>query len=126
MLAACPESENHGFAEIMPGIFECPHLATPDFLCALLIAGVIITRSGYSSLMDLAGLNKKVIFIPTPGQPEQLYLAKYLAKKHAITMLRQSEMDHIPHMIINQEVLEFKFQTNPGLGALKDATDKFA
>lgn len=36
----------------------------------------IICRSGYSSLLDLAKLNKKAFLIPTPGQFEQIYLAK--------------------------------------------------
>ncbi len=39
---------------------------------------VIIARSGYTTIMDLAILHKKAFFIPTPGQTEQLYLAKRL------------------------------------------------
>ena len=39
---------------------------------------IIISRSGYSSIMDFAILRKKVFFIPTENQPEQAYLAKYL------------------------------------------------
>jgi len=42
---------------------------------------IIVCRSGYSSIMDLAILEKRVFFIPTPNQPEQEYLAKYLAMK---------------------------------------------
>lgn len=38
----------------------------------------IICRSGYSTIMDLACLQKKAYFIPTPGQDEQEYLAKRL------------------------------------------------
>ncbi len=38
----------------------------------------VICRSGYSSLMDLVRLRKKAVFVPTPGQPEQEYLAKKL------------------------------------------------
>lgn len=37
---------------------------------------VIISRSGYTTLMDLAKLEKKAFFIPTPGQFEQEYLAR--------------------------------------------------
>jgi len=40
---------------------------------------IIISRSGYTTLMDLAKLNKKCFFIPTPGQFEQEYLAKRLS-----------------------------------------------
>jgi uncharacterized protein (TIGR00661 family) len=47
-------------------------------------AELIICRSGYSSIMDLAVLEKKVFFIPTENQTEQEYLASYLeAKKYA-------------------------------------------
>lgn len=41
-------------------------------------AGMVICRSGYSTLMDLVKLNKKAILIPTPGQTEQEYLGKAL------------------------------------------------
>tara|TARA_B100001059_G_scaffold232629_1_gene270870 strand:+ start:259 stop:1299 length:1041 start_codon:yes stop_codon:yes gene_type:complete len=42
---------------------------------------MVISRSGYSSVMDLAVLGKKVFFIPTENQPEQEYLATYLKEK---------------------------------------------
>jgi hypothetical protein len=35
----------------------------------------LIARCGYSTIMDLAVLKKQAILIPTPGQPEQEYLA---------------------------------------------------
>lgn len=41
-------------------------------------AGMVISRSGYSTLMDLVALEKKAIIIPTPGQTEQIYLGRYL------------------------------------------------
>ncbi len=40
----------------------------------------IISRSGYTTIMDLAKLEKKAFFIPTPGQNEQEYLAERLEK----------------------------------------------
>jgi uncharacterized protein (TIGR00661 family) len=42
----------------------------------ILSSEIIICRSGYSSIMDLAKLEKKAFFIPTPGQFEQEYLAQ--------------------------------------------------
>ncbi len=36
----------------------------------------IISRSGYTTIMDVLRLNKKAIYIPTPGQLEQAYLFK--------------------------------------------------
>lgn len=43
---------------------------------------LIICRSGYSSIMDLARLNRKALLVPTPGQPEQEYLAQRLHDKY--------------------------------------------
>ncbi len=37
---------------------------------------IVLCRSGYTTVMDLAKLGKKAFFIPTPGQYEQEYLAK--------------------------------------------------
>ena len=42
---------------------------------------IVVCRSGYSSIMDLAVLGKKVFFIPTKNQSEQEYLAHYLEQK---------------------------------------------
>ena len=40
-------------------------------------SSLVICRSGYSSVMDLSVLEKKVFFIPTKNQSEQEYLATY-------------------------------------------------
>lgn len=37
---------------------------------------LIICRPGYSSIMDLEAMRSKVLFVPTPGQTEQQYLAE--------------------------------------------------
>jgi uncharacterized protein (TIGR00661 family) len=42
---------------------------------------LIVARSGYSTLMDLANLKKETFFIPTPGQQEQLYLANHIKEQ---------------------------------------------
>jgi len=54
---------------------------------------IIISRSGYSSVMDMAVLGKKSIFIPTPGQTEQEYLARDLKKKGIAYAVSQKEFD---------------------------------
>ena len=51
------------------------HLDAKDLNTAIIQSELIICRSGYSTVMDLAKLEKKAIFIPTPGQTEQEYLA---------------------------------------------------
>jgi uncharacterized protein (TIGR00661 family) len=53
---------------------------------------LVICRSGYSSVMDLAVYGKKCVFIPTPGQTEQEYLARYLQNAGYIARLEQSKI----------------------------------
>ena len=57
------------------------HLDAKDLNTAISQSELIICRSGYSTVMDLAKLGKEAIFIPTTGQTEQEYLAKYYHKK---------------------------------------------
>jgi UDP-N-acetylglucosamine transferase subunit ALG13 len=49
-----------------------------DLLAA---AKMVISRSGYTSIMDYAATHTKALLVPTPGQTEQEYLGKYLAEK---------------------------------------------
>jgi len=53
----------------------------------------IITRSGYSSIMELVSLNCGALLVPTPGQTEQEYLAEYLAGKEWFTTVKQRNLD---------------------------------
>ena len=53
------------------------HLNDEEFRKKVIASDKIICRSGYSTIMDLYALNKRAIFIPTPGQTEQEYLAKH-------------------------------------------------
>jgi UDP:flavonoid glycosyltransferase YjiC (YdhE family) len=67
---------------------------TSDPLRQLMAAApLVICRSGYSTIMDLAALNKKAVLIPTPGQTEQLYLGHYLQEKGQAFCYEQSEFD---------------------------------
>ncbi|ANI88982.1 hypothetical protein A9P82_06545 [Arachidicoccus ginsenosidimutans] len=54
----------------------------------------VIARSGYSTVMDLFYLKKKAIFIPTPGQTEQEYLAETLMNKGFSYSFKQNEKDY--------------------------------
>lgn len=52
---------------------------------------LIISRSGYTTIMDLAKLGKKAVFIPTPGQHEQIYLSKKLNDEKVIPSFEQEK-----------------------------------
>lgn len=58
---------------------------------ALRSSKLIIARSGYSTIMDLARLQKKAFFIPTPGQYEQEYLALRLQKLGIAPFRKQND-----------------------------------
>ncbi len=54
---------------------------------------IVISRSGYTTIMDLAVLGKKAIFVPTPGQTEQEHLAEYLKEKKFYYSCIQDDFD---------------------------------
>ncbi|MEO7265971.1 MAG: glycosyltransferase, partial [Ferruginibacter sp.] len=57
------------------------HLPANDLNQVIQESENVISRAGYSTIMDLLVLEKKAILIPTPGQKEQEYLAEYLSEK---------------------------------------------
>ncbi len=69
-----------------------PHLTSEQFYNLLNVSKQVICRPGYSSIMDLSVLQKPVYFIPTPGQTEQEYLAKYYNKKYNIGFSSQKKL----------------------------------
>lgn len=74
------KAEAAGSANTIDGPIEIiPYLDATDLSQALSSSGVILCRSGYSSLMDLVRLRRRTILVPTPDQPEQEYLAQRCA-----------------------------------------------
>jgi hypothetical protein len=72
-------------------IHFCNHLSAGELNNEMMKAEFIISRSGYSTVMDIAALQKKSILIPTPGQTEQEYLGTYLMKKHFALSKKQRD-----------------------------------
>jgi len=60
---------------------------------------LVITRSGYTTLMELATLGKKALLIPTSGQTEQIYLAEYHFKKGNFYMVPQEKINLVKDVI---------------------------
>lgn len=56
-------------------------------------AKVVITRSGYTTLMELAELGKKALFIPTPAQSEQEYLARFHRQRGHVWSTTQRKLN---------------------------------
>ncbi len=59
----------------------------------LSVSEIVVCRSGYSTLMELVSLGKKALLIPTPGQTEQEYLARYLYSKGYYYSVHQGDVN---------------------------------
>ena len=67
-----------------------------EIMCA---SDLIVCRSGYTTLLDLAVIQKPAILIPTPGQPEQEYLANELFAKKLFYCQEQYSLDLVQALI---------------------------
>jgi uncharacterized protein (TIGR00661 family) len=76
-----------------PGIEIRNHLPADELNKAILQSDLVISRCGYTTVMDLVKLKKRAILIPTPGQTEQEYLAGYLMKNNIFYTADQEELD---------------------------------
>jgi hypothetical protein len=70
-------------------------------------ASYVISRPGYSTVMDIAALQIKSILVPTPGQTEQEYLAAYLQKKQFAYCVNQNAFSLLNNL---EEARQFNFQ----------------
>lgn len=66
------------------------HLNAAQLEQEMAAARLVVSRSGYSTIMDLAALGKQAVFVPTPGQTEQEYLANKYHRDRTHQMMRQS------------------------------------
>jgi hypothetical protein len=55
-------------------------------------SSMVISRAGYSSVMELVSLGKGGVIIPTPGQTEQEYLGQYHNGRHGFITLKQKDL----------------------------------
>ena len=61
------------------GVTVYDFLPSVPLRAVLANARALVTRPGYTSVMDLAALGRPAVFVPTPGQPEQAVLAGAIA-----------------------------------------------
>jgi uncharacterized protein (TIGR00661 family) len=69
------------------------HLPASNLNELILASKTIVARSGYTTVMDIAALQQRAIFVPTPGQTEQEYLAMYLSQKKYCVAEKQDAFD---------------------------------
>ncbi len=101
MILGKPGAERKSWTEGNVQFFS--HLETPEFARTVRRARWIISRGGYSTIMDMAVLGASCIFVPTPGQYEQVVLAKSLS--------RAGYAVEIPAAKLNLETLQTAMET---------------
>ena len=79
--------------QIKNSLTKLRYASGQDLLDIILQSEFVVCRSGYSTLMELLPLHKKMILVPTPGQTEQEYLATSLANQQMAVMIDQSTFD---------------------------------
>jgi UDP-N-acetylglucosamine:LPS N-acetylglucosamine transferase len=66
-------------------------------------SGMVITRAGYTSIMELVSLGKGAILGPTPGQTEQEYLGQHLNGRYGLLSLKQKQISNLNALIKRQQ-----------------------
>ncbi len=80
-------------SETKDNILKIPHLPDKKFAQMIVNSKLVISRPGYSTIMDLVVFGKQAVFVPTPGQTEQEYLSKRLEKQGSYYYQQQDEID---------------------------------
>ena len=71
---------------------------------------LVISRSGYSTIMDLQQLGAKAVFVPTPGQAEQEYLASSLSERKIAAYQPQNALNLTTLIASNRQNIGFVSQ----------------
>jgi UDP-N-acetylglucosamine transferase subunit ALG13 len=75
------------------GIHIINHLPAKELNILMNASDLIITRSGYSSIMDLVQLVRNAILVPTPGQAEQEYLGNHMQEMNWMVCVPQKNFN---------------------------------
>jgi predicted glycosyltransferase len=87
------DPSGNGLAAVSGNITYYSHLPAAEMGKMISSGEVVICRSGYTTIMELASLKCSALIIPTPGQTEQEYLAEYLSGKGYFSTLQQNKIN---------------------------------
>jgi UDP-N-acetylglucosamine:LPS N-acetylglucosamine transferase len=90
-----------------PSIQIKNHLPAEELRKVIQKSKIIISRCGYSTVMDLVKLQAKAVLVPTPGQTEQEYLAEYLQEQKFFYSANQQNFS-LPEALKNAAAFEYK------------------
>jgi uncharacterized protein (TIGR00661 family) len=100
------------------------HLTAEELNQKINQASMVISRCGYSTIMDLAVLKKKSILVPTPGQTEQEYLAKHLMEKKFALCIDQKKFN-LKAALNLSSCFNYHLTGFPSENLLENAVDAF-
>jgi UDP-N-acetylglucosamine transferase subunit ALG13 len=112
LLTGTPGAE--GFRKQINQLTILNHAETQEMQKLICSSTYIIARSGYSSVMDFAVTGSRVIFIPTPGQPEQEYIAQRMQRSETAVCLSEHKLTRqaIENLLIDLKSYEKKYEVN--------------
>ncbi|MGE0078557.1 MAG: glycosyltransferase [Bacteroidales bacterium] len=84
--------ENGVIPRVINGVWHVGHLPDLQFALAVKHAKYLVLRGGYSTVMDMLTLGISGLLVPTPGQTEQEYLAKYLSERNIFRFVTQKDL----------------------------------
>ena len=93
ILVVLGKPENNTSTTKMKNVEIVSHLGAEEMFKAVSESKIILARPGYSTIMDLAVMGEKAIFVPTPGQTEQEYLGKMYNKRKRHLCVKQNELN---------------------------------
>ena len=91
IIQGMPDNEEN--VKLSQNVRRVSFMPARELNMVMLSSDMIIARSGYSTIMDLWKLEKRALLIPTPGQTEQIYLAKQLEAEGLFLTQNEDEMD---------------------------------
>jgi hypothetical protein len=116
IIAGLPNEKQYYKASTHGKVYH--HLSGADLRSHIQEAEYIICRGGYTTLMEMIPFEKKLIFIPTPGQTEQEYLGKYWQEKKWAISFKQKDFKLSNAL---QLATNFDFQKPPFIPFNKEA-----
>ncbi len=111
--------------------FECAnltyynHVDNEQMAALIQNADLVLSRSGYSSIMDYHKLCcRHMFFIPTPGQPEQLYLAQRFKEMGVAGFQYQDDLN-LPEIIAQSKLYHGFERQDAGTSVFTDSMNDF-
>ena len=110
-----------GGQDQMGNLTRVPHLDAGELAKALSAAELIVSRSGYTTLMDLVALGRSALVIPTPGQAEQVYLGELHSRTGRFIVQAQDQVDL--QAVLGSDAVRLRQVPQPGNALLERALD---